>query len=203
MPKKWEKKVIEAAKSAGVPDVKIASMIDRLSAAKKLRVFDFGRGYDHEQTWIQSAVREHAARPFHAIIYAGGAAPCAEALAPEQCEDGLGLFAAPISREIARSVDAIADALLLTAAPATEIDIVDPYFDMRDGKFVGPLASLLAKLGALGASPKVIRVHFHTHGSRPPAAILLASAPGQTNGIIPTGYALELHEWAQIRKRPG
>ena len=45
---------------------------------------------------------------------------------------------------------------------------------------------------------KVIRIHFRTHESRPPDNILLKDAPGQTKGVIPAGFVLQLYEWAEI-----
>ncbi len=201
MPKEWEATVVQAAKEAGITEIKLASIVERLRTGRKIRLFDFHREYRSEKTWIENAVREHAARPFHAIIYAGATAPCANALAPDQCDEENGLFIAPISRAVARSADALADALLLLAVAAREIDIVDPYFDLRPGKghFIGTLASLLAKLEASGSWAKVIRIHFRTHDSRPPGDLLLRDTPRHTQGIIPTGYVLELNEWSEIQ----
>src|SRR3954453_22850192 len=67
LPSKWEKKVIQAAKEAGVPDVRMASIVERLRNAKRL-VVDFGRTYDSEKSWIDNALTEHQRAPFHAII---------------------------------------------------------------------------------------------------------------------------------------
>jgi hypothetical protein len=200
LPNTWEKKVIHAAKEAGVSVVKLASMVERLRSTDKLRVVDFGRDYYAENSWVENAVREHAVRPFRAIICAGEEKPCAEALGPDDCSDNDALFNAPISRDITRTADDIADALFLLAATAHEIDIVDPFFDLRprSGDFLSPLASLLGKLSASGAVRKVIRIHFRTHDSRPPGNILLRDAPRQTNGVIPAGFVLQLYEWAEI-----
>jgi len=83
---------------------------------------------------------------------------------------------------------------------AGEIDIVDPYFDLRParGNYTGPLTSLLGKLAAATPAPKVIKVHFRSHDSRPPPNILAQNAPALTNGILPQGYSLELYEWTEV-----
>ena len=88
----------------------------------------------------------------------------------------------------------------LLATVAQEIDIVDPYFDPRPekGDYIGPLRSLLTELSSLAATPKVIRVHFGTHKSRPPSEILARDAPAQTKGLLPRGYCLELYEWSEV-----
>ncbi|WP_299627606.1 hypothetical protein [uncultured Tateyamaria sp.] len=198
-PNKWEKKVIQAAKDAGLSEVKLASVVERLHGAKH-KVVSFNRTYDHETSWVDNAIREHGHRPFRAIVCGEGAVTCAEALAPDDCFDENAFFNAPISRDVARTSDDIADALLLIALVAGEIDIVDPYFDLRPakGNYTGPLTSLLGKLAAATPTPKVIKVHFRSHDSRPPPNILAQNAPALINGILPQGYSLELYEWTEV-----
>lgn len=200
LPKKWEKKVVQAAKEAGVPEVKLASIVERLRSTRKLRVVDFGRDYDWDKSWIENAIREHAIRTFRAIVCAGEERPCSEALGPDDCNDDNHFFSAPISCAIARTANDISDALFLFAASAHEIDIVDPFFDLRpiNGDFLGPLSALLSKLAASSIPGKVIRIHFRTHDSRPPDNILMRDAPGQVKGVIPSGFTLQLYEWAEI-----
>lgn len=200
LPHKWEKKVLAAAKDAGISDIKMASMIERLKNSKKIRVVDFGRAYDPETTWIDNAIREHATRPFRAIICTNKPVGCGEALTSVDCDEENALIEAPISRDVARVADAISDALFGLVAPATEIDIVDPFFDLRpaEGDFMGPLATLLAKLSGAGFRGKTIRVHFRTHDTRPPDNLVVRDAPRLTGGMIPYGYKLQLFEWAEI-----
>lgn len=201
LPKKWESKVIQAAKESGVSAIKLTSMVERLKNTSRLRVADFGREYQPDQTWIENAVREHADRPFRAIICAGEDRPCGEALGADDCSDDHALFLAPISKDIPRTADAIADALAFLAMTAREIDLIDPFFDLRaaGADYVSPLASLLARLSVLQASCKVIRVHFRTHDSRPPEDIFLRDLPRQTDGIIPAGFSLQFIEWSEIQ----
>ena len=199
MPKRWERKVIQAAKDSGVPHVRMKSIVERLHVAK-YKVVHFNRAYDHEAVWIDNALREHEERSFRAIIYNDVANVCTEALSPDDCSDDHPLFSAPISQDVARTPDDIAGALVLLAAVAQEIDIVDPYFDPRPGKgdYIGPLKSLLTMLSSLAATPKVIRVHFGSHDSRPPSELLARDAPAQTKGLLPRGYCLELYEWSEV-----
>jgi len=175
-------------------------MVERLRSTNKLRVVDFGRNYYAENSWVENALREHAARAFRAIIFAGEQKSCAEALCANACSEDDALFDAPISRDITRTARDISDALFPLATTAHEIDIVDPFFDLRPGKgdFLNPIASLLGKLSASGSPCKVIRIHFRTHGSRPPDNILLRDAPRQTKGAIPAGFVLQLYEWDEI-----
>lgn len=200
LPIKWERKVIQAAKEAKISDIKLKSMVERLKNTSKQRSAHFGRSYISSDTWLENATREHHARPFRAIIFAGEIRPCNEVLCPDECDEDNNLFSAPISQNIMRSADSMADALLPLAATAKEIDMVDPYFDLRQdkGDYVSPLATLLSKLSVLKFPGKIIRIHYRTHESRPPADILLSKVPQLTRGIIPVGYTIQLYEWAEI-----
>lgn len=200
MPRRWEKKVIAAAKEAGLSDVRMSSLIERLRDTRRLRVADFGRGYDPEASWIENALREHAKRPFRAIIAAAADKACKESLVPDECDDEHVLIATPISCDVPRTADALSDALLPLAYAAKEIDIVDPYFDLRQlgQDFIGPLNALLGKLAGLGSAGKMVRIHWHTHGTRPTDRDLANAAPGLTKGIIPPGFTVQLFEWEEI-----
>jgi hypothetical protein len=198
-PTKWEKKVIEAAKSAGVPDIRITSIIERLRESKH-KVADFHRTYDQNTDWIANALREHAHRPFKAVI-CGGSPACVEAMHPDDCSDVHPLFGTAISRDVVRTADEIAAALHLITAISKEVDIVDPYFDLRrtEGNYLEPLVSLLGRLAAGPGQSKAIRIHFRDHTSRPPAQILARDVSMQMKGLIPLGYCLEFYAWSQIR----
>lgn len=200
MPRRWERKVIAAAKKAGISDVRMTSLVERLRNSNKHRVVDFGRSYDPEVTWIANALQQHAERPFRAIIASTVDLTCAEAVAPDLFDEDHGLTAAPISCDVPRTADAIATAILPLAVAATEIDIVDPFFELRPlgQDFVGPLAALLSKLAALGGGGKAIRIHWHTHNSRPTTQDLANAAPRLTRGIIPPGFLLQLFEWDEV-----
>jgi hypothetical protein len=102
LPGKWEKKVLAAAKGAGVSDIQISSMIERLKNTNMTRIADFGRTYDGSQCWVDNALREHAVRPFRGIICAEKPAGCAEALTAADCDEENDLMEAPISRDVAR-----------------------------------------------------------------------------------------------------
>ena len=199
LPSKWERRVIKAATDAGVPSIKIHSIVERLHGAKH-KIGNFNRVYSHETSWIDNAVREHGEKPFRAIISSVGATLCAEALPPDDCSDEHPLFSAPISRDVVRTADHIARAIYLFGVVTDEIDIVDPYFDLRPakGNYIDTLAALLAKLASAAPTPKLIRVHFRSHESRPPSEILARDATAHTNGFLPPGYCLELYEWSEV-----
>ena len=199
MPEKWEKKVIAAAKEAGVPNIKMASIIDRLRGSKRLCVVDFGRSYDSDLDWLENALSEHGRIPFHAIVATNGNNACKDLVALDDFDEGNGLVYAPTSQNVPRTAGDIADALFPLVLAAKEVDIVDPYFDLRPqkGDYTGPLSALLRKLAAAKCPAKVIRIHFGTRDSRPPDHLLAQEAPKLTNGLIPPGFVLQLYEWAE------
>jgi len=121
LPTRWEKKVIQAAKEARVPDVRISSIIEQLSQSKH-KVVDFHRAYDHEVDWIGNALREHGARPFKAIICGAGTAACAEAMEPDDCSDAHLLFKATTSCDVTRTADQIADSLHTLTVVSKHVD---------------------------------------------------------------------------------
>lgn len=198
-PNRWEKKVIQAAKEAGVPDVRMKSIVERLRNAKH-KVVDFNRTYDSDSDWMGNALRGHAERPYRAIICGSDSNKCTEAVHPDDCSDDHPLFEASISQDVSRTADLISNSLLSIAMVAKEIDYVDPFFDLRAtrGDYIGPLSALLTKLEATGVTPKIIRVHFRSHESRPPPNLLLRDGLRQTAGMIPQGYIVELFEWSEI-----
>ena len=198
-PDKWEKKVIQAAKDAGVPDVRMASIIERLKNSKA-RIVDFARSYDPDKPWIDNARLQHAAKPFRAIVGTGASQASKQYIAIDDCTDENELFRAPISVDVPRTAAGIAGALKLIGKAAKEIEIVDPFFDLRPGKgdYIGPLAAIFAALSGSNSPAKVITVHFRTHESPPPDHLLATQLGGLTAGKIPPGYQLQLIEWAEI-----
>lgn len=197
-PTNWEKKVIQAAKAAGVPDVRMSSIVERLRFSQH-KIVDFNRAYDYAADWINNALREHASRPFKAIICDAGKPACAETMEPDDCSDTHALFGAPTSRDVTRTANQIADALHTITAVSKEVDIVDPYFDLRPrkGNYLATLVSLLARLAGEPGQTKAIRIHFRDHDTRPSAEILARDGSTQVTGLLPPGYSIELYAWSE------
>lgn len=198
LPSKWERMVKKAAKKAKVSDGDFLRIVELLNDSRRKTV-NFARTYDNEADWISNVLREHAAMPFKAVICGVGCTACAEAIQPDDCTDGHPLFGAAISRNVPRTADEIANALHPIVTVSKDIDIVDPYFDLRPskGNYIGPLASLLAKLAADPGQPKVIRVHFRTHHTRLSAEELTREESTQIGKLLPSGYCLELYAWSE------
>ena len=201
LPKKWESSVISAAKAAGVRDVHLSSIVQRLKSSKRALLMDSGRTFASDADWITNVVNSHAARPFHAIISNTERAGIGCIVKPDDCNEDNNFMAAPISRSIPRTADDLSSALLPIVLAAKHVDLIDPYFDLRgiNGDYASPLAALLNKLVASGAAPKTIRIHFATHGTRPPDHMLAGDLKRLTRDWLPQGYSLELFEWSQAQ----
>lgn len=202
LPTKWEKKVIRAAKKAGVPDVRMSSIVERLRQSKH-KVVDFHRAaaYDDKVDWIGNALREHGTRPFKAIICNAGKAVCVEAVEPDDCSDTHPLFRAITSCDVTRTADQIADSLHTLTEVSKHVDIVDPYFDLRPGKgnYLATLVSLLKRLKGASDRTKVIRIHFRNHDTRPSAEILARDGSAKLKKCLPLGYSIEFYAWSEKR----
>lgn len=198
LPAKWERKVIQAAREAGVPDVRMTDIVERLRDSKH-KVVDFNRTYDHEADWIDNALREHADQPFRAIICDADRAACSEAMEPDDCSDAHALFRTTTSCDVTRTAEEIAEALHTITAVSKEVDIVDPYFDLRPtkGNYLATLVSLLGRLARDPGQSKAIRIHFRDHDTRPSAEVLARDGSAQVRGLLPPGYRIELYAWSQ------
>lgn len=197
-PTKWERKVVQAAKEAGVSDVRMTDIVERLRNSKH-KVVDFDRAYDHDKDWIDNALREHAGLPFRAIICGAGGAVSPEAMEPDDCSDANTLFGAKTSCDVARTAEEIAEALHMITAVSKEVDIVDPYFDLRPtkGNYLATLTSLLDRLAQAPGQSKAIRIHFRDHDTRPSAEILARDGSAQVKDLLPPGYQIELYAWSE------
>ncbi|WP_371056391.1 hypothetical protein [Rhodosalinus sp. K401] len=198
LPSKWERMVKEAARNAGVSDRDYLRIVERLNDSRR-KVVNFSRSYEHEANWITNVLREHADRPFKAIICHAGSTACAEAMEPDDCSDAHPLFRATTSCDVTRTADQIADALHTLTAVSKEVDIVDPYFDLRSakGNYLATLVSLLARLVGDPGQTKAIRIHFRDHDTRPSAEILARDGSAKVTGLLPPGYRIEFYAWSE------
>ena len=68
-----------------------------------------------------------------------------------------------------------------------------------EGHYLAPLVALLDRLGGGPWPPKVIRVNFCDHGSRPAPELVARDGAVQIKGRLPVDYCLELFAWSEIR----
>ena len=198
-PGTWERQVIEEAEEADVPDVARARILEMLRQKKRTVLVKTGREYDPElQGWVTNALTSHASRPFRAII-AQDERIENEVVSPAELDADHPTMVAPISRDISRTAVDIAKACSLLLCTAREIDLVDPYFDLRNrgGNYRDPLKLMMRSLHAAGKENVKIRVHYRDHESRPNEKDTLQNASRVLKTIIPQGYELHMYAWRQ------
>lgn len=191
----WERKVIHAAKEAGVPDIRLASIVERLRNAK-LAVVDLGRPYDFEKSWIDNALTEHHRAPFRAIIAQNNPSGNAAVLPMTDVNELQPLMAAATDRAVSRQGELIAEALSGFLRTSTRILFVDPFFDPYNARYRRTLRACLAvvKVDNPGA---VCEIHYRYHDNKPTNAELEREAARLFNGVIPKGLAVSVYCWRE------
>jgi hypothetical protein len=110
----------------GVPDVRMASIIERLRNAK-LAVVDSGRSYDSERSWIDNALTEHHRAPFHAIIAQQNPGGNTAVLPVADLDEHQPLMMVSQDRAVSRETESITEALSGFLRFSTRILFVDPF----------------------------------------------------------------------------
>lgn len=195
LPGKWEKKVIQAAKEAGVPDIRMASIVERLRNAK-LAVVDLGRPYDSEKSWLDNALTEHHRAPFHAIIAQENPGGNAAVLPLADIDEQQPLMAVAQDRAVTREGESIAEALSGFLRASTRILFVDPFFDPYSARYKSTLRACLAVVK--GNNPgATCEIHYRYHDGKPTNVELEREAANLFKGVIPEGLAVSVYCWRQ------
>ncbi|MDE0159987.1 MAG: hypothetical protein OXI02_02050 [Candidatus Dadabacteria bacterium] len=204
-PSRWERLVIEAAKMAGVGDIALSRITEKLRKKKEeeIKIVNSGRIYDPSLgSWIASARVAHAVKPFHAII-AQGDHEENEIVTPEELEEDHPLMIASTSCNVPRTSKRLAEALLPLLLSAREVDIVDPFFDLQNSKYTNLLSLLLSSMYNSRKNKEktlLIRIHFRLDEGDPREQFLLENAHRWVRGWLLEGFELHLYEWKQ---KPG
>lgn len=195
LPGKWEKKVIQAAKEAGVPDIHMSSIVERLRNAK-VAVVDLGRPYESEKSWIENALTEHQRAPFHAIIARQNLGGNAAVLPVADIDEHQPLMAVSQDRAVPRESESIAGALSGFLRTSARILFVDPFFDPYNARYKSTLRACLAvvKTDNPGAT---CEIHYRFHNNKPTNAELEKEAVRLFNGVIPEGLAVSVYCWRE------
>ena len=199
-PAKWERWVIEAVKAADVGDIGRSRIIEKLQKKKRTAIIKSGREYDPGLgSWIANARASHSGNPFHAII-ARDDHDEDEIVDLQGLEDEHPLMIAPISRDVPRTRRDLTNACLPLLRSASEVDIVDPFFDLQDRKYTDLLSLLLPSVYDSGNKNISIRIHFRAPKDSPKKQFVLQNARKLVHGWIPENFELHLYEW---QEKPG
>jgi hypothetical protein len=197
-PHKWERRVLEAARAAGMGDVHLTSLVEKLNKTKSDSVVSFNRDYDHTTpSWLENALRQHKLRPFHAIIVAevDGSTDCM--LSADNDDDMQKLMVSATNWEVPRASTNLAKAMAPLLQTAQRVIFVDPFFDIRDPKYRATLSECLAIVAASGNTGVHCEIHHRDSNSRPPIEFVAKNAPTWLNGVIPTGHSIKVFAWRE------
>ena len=120
--------------------------------------------FPHDAVWHDEAIREHAVRPFHAIFAAGQKAnPHRDIITENNVDDVRDTrWWLPTLKTTRKSAAEIGNALRPILQAASEIYIVDPYFDASARRFQETFAEIMRQATTLPrailTSPKVTLV---------------------------------------------
>ena len=204
-PSKWERFVIEAAKTANVSDIALSRITEKLRKVKEndVKVINSGREYDPNLgNWIANARDAHDVKPFHAIIAQGDHRED-KIVAPEDLEENHPLMIIPRSHNVPRTNKKLAEVFLPLLLSAREIDIVDPFFDLQKSEYTNLLSLLLSSMYDSRKNKTKnlsIRIHFRRDGGEPSEQFFLQNSHKWVRGWIPEGFELHMYEW---RQKPG
>lgn len=197
LPGKWEKKVIQAAKLAGVPDIRMASIVERLRNAK-LGIVDFGRPYDSEKSWIDNALSEQQRAPFHAIIAQQNPGENAAVLPVADLDERHPLMAVAQDRAVARDAKSIADALSGLLCVGARILFVDPFFDPYNARFKNTLRECLSVVKS-NNQEAACEIHYRYHKDKPSNVELERETVRLFSGVVPAGITVSVYCWKEKR----
>lgn len=194
LPGRWEKKVIQAAKEAGVPEIKMASIVNRLKNSNV--VVDLGRCYENDKSWIENALIEHQRTPFHAIIAQQNPGGSADVLPITDVDEFQPLMAVAQDRAVSRDAETIVGALNCFLRLSTRILFVDPFFDPYNPRYKNTLRTCLTVVKADNPDA-TCEIHYRYHNNKPTNVELEREAATLFRGVIPDGLTVSMYCWRQ------
>ena len=113
--------------------------------------------WSSDDPWLNNAVKEHGRAPFHAVLARSNAIDHERVLVADELDENTPLWAAKRGMTIARTAEAIADAVGDMLRAAADIVFVDPYFAPHRRRFVKVLDACFGKCfdGRIVPAPRI------------------------------------------------
>jgi len=195
-PKAWFREVYAA--SAELRPLERARLEESLRRAKQTKVIRNGRAYDPTLgTWLDNALAQHAAAPFHAIIAETKPAGQDLVLAAADVDETDPLMVSSHTWQVSRVGSVLADAMGPMLRSAKTLLFVDRFFDVRDARYLETLQACLEVVHSSGANGVRCEIHYCDHDSRPPADMIEREAYRWLQGVIPNGMSIALYAWQE------
>lgn len=199
-PNKWEKKVVQAAKSAGMSELKLASLVDRLNRAKQDKFLGLVRAYDPNSDWLENAIKQNEQLPFHAVITSKKTAHDFVVAIDELDEDQVPLLCNR-NCQISQTGNGISAALSSLLVSARVMLFIDPYFDISNRRYKEILRSCLAVIASSKNQGIQCEVHFGDMDGNISTEIIEREAKNWLKNVIPKGISIKFFAWK--RKKNG
>jgi hypothetical protein len=195
-PGKWEREVYAAATT--MKPVERARLEVALREGKQTKFIRSGRPYDPALgTWLQNAVAQHAAAPFHAIIAEQNPAAAASVVTVDEVDELHPLMVSAHTWEVERVGATLAAAMRPLLACAKTILFVDRFFDLSRVQYQETLKACLDEVANAGGVGVCCEIHFCDHDSRPPPDFVEREAHKWVHGVLPVGMSVSLFSWKE------
>jgi hypothetical protein len=141
-PKKWLALAIEA--TSHLPDTEKKKVVEKLTQLKHQSSVRSGRNYDPEiGTWLQNALAQQAANPFHAIITSSNPTSHPSVVVIGELDEANPLIRVSHDASVVREARALAAAMKLLLQSAEKVLFVDPFYDPFNRKYPDTLRACL------------------------------------------------------------
>jgi hypothetical protein len=194
-PKKWQQLVLDAVTCGPVEKAKIEEALRRLLND---RLFPRYHEWRDDLAWLDNAIAEHAKRPFHAILSAGGLAGNDDVVNASD----LDVTALPVkvhagpSQLVVRSAQDLAAAVRLLFQFSKRIVLMDRNFAPDKARYRDPLAEMLMFCLDHFGAPRRVEVELHLgHRVLDSAPDFKASCSAFLQDLIPAGIILNVVRW--------
>ena len=194
-PRSWFKEVIAA--SAGMQEVERKRFVEKLNQAKQSKVIRSGRPYDPQTDWLQNAVAQQSATPFHAIIAGENPNSRDFIICVDDADESHRLMIAPSIWEVERTGSALADAMAPLLKCANKVLFVDKYFKFDDARYKDTLQKALSVMAANGLSDVRCEIHFAEHPRGAPLDFIEQRVGHWLWGVIPEAMSIALFCWKE------
>jgi len=165
----------------------------RLKEARKI-IYRKNLKYDGEKSFVEALAREHAERPFRAVLQRNAVtASQIPVLSRFDLHDGNALWKVSCSQPVPRTADALAAIVGPLIRISEDFLLVDPYFASKPQEYQS-LVKMLQDAHTAGKSLQRVEVHTGTKGT---ATFIRDKARTSLVQKLPKGIEIKVFQWTE------
>jgi hypothetical protein len=161
--------------------------------------------FQNAPPWLEQALREHAAKPFRAIISSTKVEGASHVLPVDEFDkELLPLWQVSPSCQIERTPEAIAGLVKLLCAKSSVVKLLDPHFRSDHARFKKTFRKLFETIGQVADSKVKIEVHCECKKSQElctdkeqSSQDFEARLRNEWPELIPPGRKIFFYQWAE------